>query len=205
MTDVPSNLIPTRITELPEYSGASADGYMPYVYGDRTYKAQLSYLMNGTLSSAIVIGTTGNATGVRLLRGQTAIEQDAAGTFYLTQGLSAGTLSRRVILAEASPTVVSATSPGGTVTYVSGAGFARVVLTVGGAGIAPGTFLTLTFDNLPANAVVVGSRDTAGGNLDGGHEFSFFAKSGNRIQIALLSGTLLASGVYNFSVMWRIP
>ena len=32
MTDVPSNLIPSRITQLPEYTGNSTIGYLPYVW-----------------------------------------------------------------------------------------------------------------------------------------------------------------------------
>ena len=42
MTTVPSNLIPTTITQLPEYSGASTAGYLPYVLGGVTYKVQFS-------------------------------------------------------------------------------------------------------------------------------------------------------------------
>lgn len=42
MTDVPSNLIPTRITQLPEYSGSSQEGFLPYVLGGVTYKVQFS-------------------------------------------------------------------------------------------------------------------------------------------------------------------
>ena len=42
MTDVPSNLIPTRITQLPEYPGSSQAGYFPYVFEGQTYKVQFS-------------------------------------------------------------------------------------------------------------------------------------------------------------------
>jgi hypothetical protein len=42
MTDVPSNLIPTRITQLPEYPGSSQEGFLPYVLGGITYKVQFS-------------------------------------------------------------------------------------------------------------------------------------------------------------------
>ena len=45
MTDVPSNLVPTRITQLPEYQGSSPDGYVAYVYGGVTYKVQLSQVI----------------------------------------------------------------------------------------------------------------------------------------------------------------
>ena len=42
MTDVPSNLIPTRISQLPEYTGSSQEGYLPYVYEGVTYKVRFS-------------------------------------------------------------------------------------------------------------------------------------------------------------------
>jgi trimeric autotransporter adhesin len=42
MSDVPSNLIPTRITGLPEYLGTSTIGYLPYVIDGLTYKVQFS-------------------------------------------------------------------------------------------------------------------------------------------------------------------
>lgn len=39
---VPSNLIPTRVSELPEYAGGDQSGFVPYLFGGRTYKLQLS-------------------------------------------------------------------------------------------------------------------------------------------------------------------
>jgi len=42
MTDVPSNLIPTRISQLPEYPGSSQEGFLPYVLDGVTYKVQFS-------------------------------------------------------------------------------------------------------------------------------------------------------------------
>lgn len=42
MVDVPSNLIPTRISQLPEYPGSSQEGFVPYVLEGVTYKAQFS-------------------------------------------------------------------------------------------------------------------------------------------------------------------
>jgi hypothetical protein len=42
MSDVPSNLIPVRITGLPEYLGTSTLGYVPYVLGGNTYKVQFA-------------------------------------------------------------------------------------------------------------------------------------------------------------------
>lgn len=42
---VPSNLVPTRISELTEYAGSSTEGYIPYVAGGVTYKITLSSLV----------------------------------------------------------------------------------------------------------------------------------------------------------------
>ncbi len=39
---VPTNLIPTKITGLPEYTGSSQAGYFPYVLDGSTYKVQFS-------------------------------------------------------------------------------------------------------------------------------------------------------------------
>ena len=37
---VPTNLIPTKTTSLPEYTGSSTLGYFPYVIDGRTYKVR---------------------------------------------------------------------------------------------------------------------------------------------------------------------
>ncbi len=57
---VPSNLIPTRITQLPEYQGSDGAGWVPYVLNGRTYKAQLS----GVTGSVDSIDVSGGATGL---------------------------------------------------------------------------------------------------------------------------------------------
>jgi hypothetical protein len=42
LSNVPTNLIPTRITGLAEYLGSSTLGYMPYIIDGRTYKVQFA-------------------------------------------------------------------------------------------------------------------------------------------------------------------
>ena len=42
MSNVPTNLIPTRITGLPEYLGSSTLGYLPYILDGRSYKVQFA-------------------------------------------------------------------------------------------------------------------------------------------------------------------
>ncbi len=58
MSNVPTNLIPTRITQLPEYVGTSTLGYMPYVIDGRTFKVQFTNIAAvGAVPSTRVIGT----------------------------------------------------------------------------------------------------------------------------------------------------
>jgi hypothetical protein len=58
VSNVPTNLIPTRITQLPEYVGTSTLGYMPYVIDGRTYKVQFTNIAAvGAVPSTRVIGT----------------------------------------------------------------------------------------------------------------------------------------------------
>lgn len=49
MTQIPSNLIPTRVTQLPEPGAPSADGYLLYVYQGKTYKVRAGDLLLGTV------------------------------------------------------------------------------------------------------------------------------------------------------------
>lgn len=64
MSDVPSNLIPTRITGLPEYLGASTLGFLPYVIDGLTYKVQFSNIAAvGAVPSTRQINTGSGLSG----------------------------------------------------------------------------------------------------------------------------------------------
>jgi len=64
MTTVPSNLVPTRITQLPEYLGASTLGYVPYVLSGVTYKVQFANIAAvGAVPSSRLVATGGGLTG----------------------------------------------------------------------------------------------------------------------------------------------
>ena len=65
MTTVPSNLVPTRITSLPEYAGSSTAGYLPYVLGGVTYKVQFSNIaaVGAVPSSRTITGGSGLTGG----------------------------------------------------------------------------------------------------------------------------------------------
>jgi hypothetical protein len=57
---VPSNLIPTRISQLNEYMGLDANGYLPYIVNGVTYKVKFSTLnIAGAAVSSFSGGTTG--------------------------------------------------------------------------------------------------------------------------------------------------
>ena len=57
---VPSNLIPTRISQLTEYTGTDATGYLPYIVNGVTYKVRFSQLnIAGAAVSTFSGGTTG--------------------------------------------------------------------------------------------------------------------------------------------------
>jgi len=49
MVQVPSNLIPTRVSQLPESPVASPDGYLVFIYGGRTYKIRAGDIVTGTI------------------------------------------------------------------------------------------------------------------------------------------------------------
>lgn len=49
---VPSNLIPTRIVDLPDYTGASLAGYLPFSYGGVTHRISGAALAAGGSASA---------------------------------------------------------------------------------------------------------------------------------------------------------
>ena len=64
MTTVPSNLVPTRITQLPEYLGVSTLGYVPYVLSGVTYKVQFANIAAvGAVPSTRLVATGGGLTG----------------------------------------------------------------------------------------------------------------------------------------------
>jgi hypothetical protein len=60
---VPSNLIPTRVTELPEYDGSLSVGYFPYVVSGRTYKVTLAAFLDG-ITAVTSVDAAGGTTGL---------------------------------------------------------------------------------------------------------------------------------------------
>lgn len=62
---VPTNLIPTPITGLPEYMGSSTLGYLPYVLEGRSYKVQFANIaaVGAVPSTRVIAAGTGLAGG----------------------------------------------------------------------------------------------------------------------------------------------
>lgn len=95
MTDVPSNLIPTRITQLPEYEGDSTEGYAPYAVEGRTYKAKLANIVAPLADDVAIAAAAAEAARDAALayKFQTeALVQDGADSALLAQAWAEGTL-----------------------------------------------------------------------------------------------------------------
>jgi len=95
MTTVPSNLVPTRISQLTEYMGNSTAGYLPYVLNGVTYKVQFSNIaaVGAVPSSRTITGGSG-LTGGGDLSADRVISIAAGGVGYsqlATSGVTAGT------------------------------------------------------------------------------------------------------------------
>ena len=95
MSDVPSNLIPTRITGLPEYLGTSTLGYLPYVIDGLTYKVQFTNIAAvGAVPSTREINTGSGLGGGGDLSANRTLYILPAGvddSMLTTSGVAAGT------------------------------------------------------------------------------------------------------------------
>ena len=92
---VPTNLIPTKTTSLPEYTGSSTLGYFPYVIDGRTYKVQFANLaaVGAVPSTRVVAAGTGLTGGGDLSQNRTiSIANGGVGYDQLAlSGVTAGT------------------------------------------------------------------------------------------------------------------
>ena len=95
MTTVPSNLVPTRISQLTEYDGLSQDGYLPYVLNGVTYKVRFGNIASvGAVPSSRTITGGGGLTGGGDLSANRVISIADGGVTYsklADSGVVAGT------------------------------------------------------------------------------------------------------------------
>lgn len=95
MTTVPSNLVPTRISQLTEYDGLSQDGYLPYVLNGVTYKVRFGNIASvGAVPSSRTITGGGGLTGGGDLTANRVISIANGGVGYTQladSGVTAGT------------------------------------------------------------------------------------------------------------------
>lgn len=95
MSDVPSNLIPLRLTGLPEYMGTSTLGYLPYVIEGNTYKVQFANIAAvGAVPSTRLINTgSGLGGGGDLSANRTLyiLPEGVDDSRLTTTGVTAGT------------------------------------------------------------------------------------------------------------------
>ena len=161
---VPSNLIPTRITQLPEYTGSSTLGYVPYVLSGVTYKVAVNTLLGtayvpstrtvtagagltggGALSSDITLSASFSATNPAA--GNTTASPGSASTLARSDhvhpavDLTSATQTQGVLPLSSGGTNGSLTAVAGAIVYSSGsamafsaAGTLGEVLTSSGAG-----------------------------------------------------------------------
>jgi hypothetical protein len=115
---VPTNLIPTPITGLPEYTGSSTLGYLPYILNGQTFKVQFTNIaaVGAVPSTRVIASGTGLAGGGDLSADR--VISIAAGGVGVNQlsltGVTAGTYGSGsavpVLTVDATGRVTSATT-----------------------------------------------------------------------------------------------
>jgi hypothetical protein len=118
LSNVPTNLIPTRITGLPEYQGTSTLGYMPYIIDGQTFKVQFANIaaVGAVPSSREINSGSGLGGGGDLSANRTLyiLPAGVADSMLTTTGVTAGTYgaadSVPVLTVNAQGRVTAATS-----------------------------------------------------------------------------------------------
>ena len=168
---VPTNLIPTPITGLPEYQGSSTLGYLPYVLEGRSYKVQFANIaaVGAVPSSRVIAAGTGLAGGGDLSANRViSIANGGVGFDQLAlSGVVAGTYGSGsaipILTVDAKGRVTSATTAALDVT-----GFVPTSRTItagdgltGGGSLANNITLTANFSVVSPSALGVASPGTA--------------------------------------------
>jgi hypothetical protein len=145
MTTVPSNLVPTRISQLTEYDGLSQDGYLPYVLNGVTYKVRF-----GNIASVGAVPSSRTITGGGGLTGGGDLSAD------------------RVISIAAGGVGFSQLADSGVVAGTYGSASAIPVLTVDAKGrvtVATSTAISLSGYVPTSRSIIAGAGLTGGGTL----------------------------------------
>jgi hypothetical protein len=145
MSSVPSNLVPTRISQLTEYDGLSQDGYLPYVLNGVTYKVRF-----GNIASVGAVPSSRTITGGSGLEGGGDLSAD------------------RVISIAAGGVGFSQLADSGVVAGTYGSASEIPVLTVDAKGrveVATTTAINLTGYVPTSRSIIAGAGLTGGGTL----------------------------------------
>ena len=199
MTTVPSNLVPTRISQLPEYDGLSQDGYLPYVLNGVTYKVRFGNIaaVGAVPSSRTITGGDGLGGGGDLSANRVIYLLDGGVTYskLADSGVVAGSYGSAstipVLDIDAKGRVVSATT-----TPISLSGYvptSRAI--IAGDGLSGGG--TLSADRTISLALTA-ATPLPGGNATSGA--STFAARDDHVHPAVdLSDTTETAGVLPMS------
>ena len=176
---VPTNLIPTPITGLPEYMGSSTLGYLPYILEGRTYKVQFANIaaVGAVPSTRVIAAGTGLAGGgdlsenrvISIAAGgvgfdQLALSGVAAGTYGSGSAIPILTVDSkgRVTSASTAPIDVTGLVPTSR-TITAGPGL------VGGGSLADNVALAANFSVATPSALGVPSPGSATNVSRGDH------------------------------------
>ena len=178
-TSPPSNLVPTRITQLPEYQGTDTSGFFPYTFQGVTWKVSFGQLAAvGAVPSSRIIATGTGLSGGGDLSADRTIYITPGGVGYTqlaASGVAAGTYGDashtpivsvddkgRVTGITTTPTVVSGYVPTST-QVIAGVGL------TGGGSLTSNITLNVNFSSATPQALGTATAGTSTAAARGDH------------------------------------
>ena len=178
-TSPPSNLVPTRITQLPEYQGTDTSGFFPYTFQGVTWKVSFGQLAAvGAVPSSRIIATGTGLSGGGDLSADRTIYITPGGVGYTqlaASGVAAGTYGDashtpivsvddkgRVTSITTTPTVVSGYVPTST-QVIAGVGL------TGGGSLTSNITLNVNFSSATPQALGTATAGTSTAAARGDH------------------------------------